>query len=324
MKIKRLAVIGFGSIGKRHCQAIKESYPNIDIVLVRRETKDLGDFEGNVFATVNSIDDALKLDIQAAIIATPASLHLKQAMKLASNGIHLLIEKPISINLLNQQKLDAILKKQKIICKVGYVLRFDPNLNFFRDFLDNKNIGEILHVKIESSSYLPNWRPDQNYKSSVSAKKELGGGVLLELSHELDYFIWLFGFPKKISSLIYNTNELGVDVEDQASILLESKDGFSASIDLNFSSQHMSRFCEVITTTGKLRLDFVDQKVTWQLGNNEPQIFQHKYERDEIFQRQISDFISAIQTNNIESNSYSDGISVLQFVEKIYENKMNG
>ena len=201
MDINKIAIVGFGSIGKRHFSVLKKLYPDLEIVLVRSSKSKNGRQEEEADAVVYSIKDALDLGIQAAIIASPATFHSIQAHEFAENGVHLLIEKPLSFQLDGLEELGEIISEKKIVCHVGYVLRYDPNLLALKNFIESNNIGNILNIKIQSSSYLPDWRPGQDYKTSVSAQKQLGGGVLLELSHELDYS-WLFSNPKK-SQVVY-------------------------------------------------------------------------------------------------------------------------
>jgi predicted dehydrogenase len=103
---------------------------------------------------------------------------------------------------------------------VGYNLRFMKSLKKFREILKKNTIGKILSIRSEVGSYLPSWRPDSDYKKSVSAIKKLGGGVLLELSHDIDYLVWLFGNVKWVSSTIHRQSNLKIDTEDTAHITL--------------------------------------------------------------------------------------------------------
>ena len=109
---------------------------------------------------------------------------------------------------------------KKSTLMVGYNLRYMKSLIKFREILSKKKIGKILSVRSEVGSYLPSWRKDTDYKKSVSAKKKLGGGVLLELSHDIDYLFWLFGKVEWVSATIYKQSNLKIDTEDTAIITL--------------------------------------------------------------------------------------------------------
>ncbi|SVD28025.1 uncharacterized protein METZ01_LOCUS380879, partial [marine metagenome] len=129
--------------------------------------------------TVYSINDAIQVGIQAAIISSPSTLHMEQSLELAKNGIHLLIEKPLSHTFERVDRLLKLVTENKVVAVVGYVLRYDLGAIKFKDWLSNKLTGIILHARIECGSYLPDWRQDQDYRKTVSASQELGGGILL-------------------------------------------------------------------------------------------------------------------------------------------------
>jgi len=142
---------------------------------------------------VTSLDDALRFHPQAAVIANPASHHLDLAMPLAQAGVHLLVEKPVSSSTHRVSELIEVCRVRGITLMTGYNLRFLPSLKRFRELLEEKRVGRVLSVRAEIGQFLPSWRPGFDYRQSVSARATLGGGVLLELSHEIDYLRWLFG-----------------------------------------------------------------------------------------------------------------------------------
>jgi len=252
-----LAIVGLGSIGRRHLRLISEIRPDIEIIVVRSGHGGECDEESMATKTVYSIGDAIKEGIQAAIVSSPATLHLKQSLELAKNGIHLLIEKPISHTSDRVKELLKIVNENRITTMVGYVLRYDLGAIKFKNWLDNKIKGKILHARIECGSYLPDWRLDQNYRKTVSALPELGGGVLLELSHELDYLHWFFGNPVDVQAQIRNSGTLDINVEDQADLLITSKQGYPITVQIDFNRRHIERKCKVLTTEGELIWDAV-------------------------------------------------------------------
>ena len=133
------------------------------------------------------------------------------------NDIHVLIEKPLSNLPIKNQKLENLLKKKKF--SGGFlviVLGFDEAALKYKDLISNLDHSKILHVSVDCGSYLPDWRKNKNYKKSVSSKKSLGGGVLLELSHEIDFINWFFGDLHSVTSHVSNSKNLDIDVEDQA------------------------------------------------------------------------------------------------------------
>jgi predicted dehydrogenase len=317
--INRIAIIGLGSIGRRHLSLILKIKPNIEIILVRSGYGNTYKEEEETAKTVYSISDAIKLGIQAAIISSPATLHVEQALELAKNGVHLLIEKPLSNELSGAHELlnEINHNNKDIVVMIGYVLRYDIGAIKFNNWLKNKITGDILHARIECGSYLPDWRPDQDYKETVSALSKLGGGALLELSHELDYLYWFFGCPVDVQANLRNSKTLDIDVEDQVDLLLTSKAGYPIVVQVDFNRRYPKRECTVITTDGELIWDAVKKNVTLRTINNEPCVYNYNYdyERDYIYQRQLEVFFDCIVNNNKPTITIEDGVNVMRLID---------
>ena len=292
MKIKCLAIIGLGSIGRRHLRLISEIRPDIETVVVRSGNGEPSEEEKLASLIVGSIDDAIKYGIQAAIISSPATLHLKQSLELAKKEIPLLIEKPISHTSEKTDKLLNIVNDKGLIVMIGYVLRYDLGAIKFKNWLSKKITGNILHATIECGSYLPDWRPDQDYRKTVSSRKRLGGGVLLELSHEIDYLHWFFGKPVDVQAQIRNSGTLDIDVEDQAHLLLTSKQGYPIALQVDFNRRFVERKCKVITTDGELVWDAVNKNVTWKTVYEDSSCYEYDSERDDIYRMQLKNFVN--------------------------------
>ena len=312
-----LAIVGLGSIGRRHLRLISEIRPDIKIIVVRSGHGSACDEEKMAVKITDSIGDAIKEGIQAAIISSPATLHLKQSLELAKNGIHLLIEKPISHTSDRVKELLKIVNENRITTMVGYVLRYDLGAIKFKNWLDNKIKGKILHARIECGSYLPDWRPDQDYRKTVSALPELGGGVLLELSHELDYLHWFFGNPVDVQAQIRNSGTLDINVEDQADLLITSKQGYPITVQIDFNRRHIERKCKVLTTEGELIWDAVNKNVTWKGVNKEQSKYEYNNERNSIYRKQLEVFFDCIENDNDPIVTVKDGINVISLIDAV-------
>ena len=188
--INNIAIIGLGSIGQRHLHLVKELRPKLNIIAVRSGMGKKVEDEKLLNAVVYSLDEAIDYGIEAAIIATPAAYHVKQAIKMMEKGIHVLIEKPLSHSLNNINELLQLNEDSNLVGLIGYCLRYNPGAIKFNNMLKNSKTGRILHVRVDCGSYLPDWRKRQDYSQSVSAKSDLGE-LLLELSHGLDYTVVL-------------------------------------------------------------------------------------------------------------------------------------
>jgi predicted dehydrogenase len=322
--IKTVLVVGLGSAGRRHVRIIKNLFSEINIVVLRHKQCEKDDIEAlSLYKCVSSIDEAIATNPQAAIIANPATMHIEVAEKLADNGINLLIEKPISDSSKGVQKLIDTCHKNNIILMTAYNLRFLPSLIKFKSQIQTNKIGNIYSVRSEIGQYLPSWRPESDYRNTVSANKNLGGGVLLELSHEIDYLSWIFGPIDWVKSHISKQSGLDVDVEDSAKIILgfEGIDGCEliASLNMDFIRHDNTRKCFVIGEKGTLLWDGISGKVEYfaKGANDWKTIFLSKPDRDYTYAEEIKSFFSSIESNELPCISGDDGAYVVSIVEAI-------
>ena len=315
--VKHVAIIGLGSIGRRHLCLIRDLRPDINIIVVRSGKGEYIQEEKLADTVYFSLKDAIGAGIQAAVIATPAICHVIQAKQLMEAGVHVLVEKPLSHSMENVNELMNINQKSSAVGLVGYCLRYDPAALKFKEMLNDKKVGEILHVTIDCGSYLPYWRPDQDYRQSVSAIKELGGGVLLELSHELDYIRWFFRDIKNVYANIQNSGALDINVEDSADIIFESEPGFPVSVHLDFNSRNTRRKCIARCANGDLIWDAIANKVTWKTANGSEELETYKNDRDYIYKEQLKHFFDCIENKKLPSVSIHDGVAVLDMIDSI-------
>ena len=322
--INNIGIIGLGSIGQRHLRLVKELRPELNIIAVRSGKGKKIEEEKLVDSVVYSLEDAIGAGIQAAVIATPAICHVTQAKQLMEVGVHVLVEKPLSHSMENVNELMNINQKSGAVGLVGYCLRYDPAALKFKEMLNDKKIGEILHVTINCGSYLPHWRPEQDYRQSVSAIKELGGGVLLELSHELDYIRWFFGDMKSVYANIQNSGTLGINVEDSADIIFESELGFSVSVHLDFNSRNARRKSIARCANGDLIWGAFANKVIWLPANGPEELETYKNDRDYIYKEQLKHFFDCIENKKLPSFSIHDGVAVLHMIDSIKQSHKIG
>src|SRR3990172_8248650 len=328
--LERLLIVGLGSIGTRHARLVRELVPNVQIVVLRHRSCQEMD-EPSIDYCVTSLDEALKFSPQAAVIANPASHHLDVALALAQVGVHLLVEKPISHTTQGVSDLIDVCRAQDVILMTGYNLRFAPSLQHLRELLEEKRGGRVLSVRAEIGQFLPSWRPDSDYRQTVSAKATLGGGVLLELSHEIDYLRWLFGEVKWVSAIQRKQSDLEIDVEDTAHLIL----GFAhetdevpviATLNMDFIRHDTIRTCTVIGETGSLRWNALAGTVEiFRQGDNAWQfLFTHQQQRDDSYLAEWRHFLACITKRATPVNSGHDGLAVLQIVEAARQSSTTG
>ena len=262
LQVKAL-IVGLGSIGRRHLANLKELVPGCAVTVWHQKPGHLEDVrEGvDVIQRVTDLTGALASRPDFAVVTNPTSMHVDTALHLAEEGVHLLIEKPLSDRLDNVDRLLESCRSRGLSLLVGYNYRFSESLRRMREAIVEGCVGRVLFVRAEVGQYLPDWRPDTDYRKSVTARAELGGGVLLELSHEIDYVRWLMGDVIEVSARSAHLSDLETDVEDVAEIMLVFRGGAMASIHLNMIQRPPSRSCRVIGSNGTLLWDGLTQQL---------------------------------------------------------------
>lgn len=319
--LERLLVVGLGSIGSRHVRLARELIPGVQIVVLRhRSCQDMQSM--GIDHCVTSLEEALKFRPQAAVIANPATHHLDVALLLAQAGVHLLIEKPISNSTLGVTELIDVCRAKGITLMTGYNMRFLPSLQRFRELLEEKRVGRVFSVRAEVGQYLSSWRPSSDYRQTVSAKAALGGGALLELSHEIDYLRWLFGEVEWVNAILLKQSDLEIDVEDTAHLMLGfahdvGKKPVIGSLNLDFIRHDTTRFCTVIGETGSLRWNALTGTVEiFEQGSNAWQsVFVHQSQRDDSYIAEWRNFLNCIINGEPPQISGHDGLAVLRVIE---------
>ncbi|HEX4879047.1 MAG TPA: Gfo/Idh/MocA family oxidoreductase [Limnobacter sp.] len=262
---ERYLVVGLGSIGARHLSNLKTLRPEASLAVLRTglssQPQATIPFE---FQTLNSIEQSLRFEPNAVVIANPANMHVETALPFLEAGIPVLLEKPLGLNYANCAPLKKYLERGTDFCMVGYNLRFLPALLETRRRLLGGEIGELLHVRAQVGQYLPDWRPGKDHRVSGSARRALGGGPLLELSHELDYLRWILGQPSRVYCAQKQLSLHDMDVPDSVDILMEhGDDGPMAVVHLDFLQRTPNRDCQFVGTNGTLIWKALDDEV-WQ------------------------------------------------------------
>jgi len=209
-KITKAIVIGLGNIALRHRRNLKLLFPEVLIIAVPasgRVSNQNVEFADQIIFT---LEEAIKEKVDVAIVASPAPFHLRHAKLLLLAGIPSLLEKPVTSQLQDAQELIRIHNETGTPTAVGYCLRYMPSSIKMKELLEQDIIGNVYNAFVSIGQYLPDWRPSKSYQDSVSAKKSLGGGALLELSNEIDYIQWLLGSMEVQYAQLRSSSELNL------------------------------------------------------------------------------------------------------------------
>lgn len=314
---RRLLICGMGSIGRRHARVIHQTWPGIELSVVRSgQGPDYPELS-LMSHQFSDLDAAIAWKPDAAVIASPAPFHQQQALALAKQGISLLIEKPVGTGSESQQVWDELLELSgSVPMLVGYVLRHDPCAAHIKKKIECRELGKVLEADFYCGSWLPEWRPNTDYRKSVSSQQSLGGGVLLELSHELDLAGWLLGEFELSFVLLQQSGLLDVDVEDQAMLVGRSDSCSLISIRLNFCTQPSRRRAIIRCERGEITWDLLSDAVNVLIGDQLVQSFQSGLVGDDRYRLQAEHFMSCIAGDGRPCCSLSDGLQVLRIINQ--------
>lgn len=319
--ISNIGLIGLGSIGKRHARILKEYLPDVKLHIVRSgKGSNVYDPMFDDVPIYDSVTALIKKDVDAVIICSPSSVHIEQSTDLIKANIPILIEKPLSNNIDKIHDFQKLANDSNVPILIGYCLRHSDSLNKLVELLSNNVIGDVSYVRIESSSYLPNWRPDSELINTVSANKSLGGGVLLELSHELEYAIRMFGPFIRVSASINGSDSvLGLDVEEAVDVLLTNQNNVKVSIHLDFCNRALERSCRVYGNEGVLLWDGIKGLTSLSKDGVLDESWTFDQTRDDLFKTQLVHFINCISGEEMPLVPIKMGIDVLELIENIKE-----
>jgi predicted dehydrogenase len=297
-------IIGLGSIARKHINAIRYLHPNASLFALRSGKKE-GDLEH--IKNINSIDELVnKPDF--AIISNPTNLHAEFIKELALRGIPMMVEKPALHALHVSNELLAIIKSRKSFTYVACNLRFHPCIQFLKRYMEQSN-SKVNEVSVYCGSYLPDWRPNVDFKTVYSANLNMGGGVHLDLIHELDYTTWLFGQPAKFSAFKTNSSTLQIDAPDYAHYLLNYP-GFNASISLNYYRRDPKRVLEVVLEDDTLTVDLIKNKVA--NSRNEILYADAVFTILDTYSAQMKYFLDKLVNNEVPMNTFEESLGVLK------------
>lgn len=262
--MKKLLVIGCGSIGARHARNARSL--GLDVVLVdpnRERAQKLGEEigAGEVFGEVSDALDRSGCD--SALIASPSNVHVTQAHEVLSRGIPLFMEKPLATSHEGLSELVSLAHEKKLVTMMGQSYRFHETFKTLKAMLDTGSIGRVYHAHFTGGQYLPDWHPGTDYRTEYMAQKNQGGGVMFtSKSHTLDFIEWFFGPIQELTGWKDRLGSLELDVDDSCFLLTKTQKNVVAYAEYDFLERpHRSRV-SIVGAKGTIDADFVTHTIT--------------------------------------------------------------
>jgi predicted dehydrogenase len=256
----RILIAGLGSIGRRHLHNLLHIGGH-EVALYR--TRPAPVEEAPHLPVYTDLSQALSTQPDLVIVSNPTAHHLSVALPAAKAGAHLLVEKPLSHSWDGVDELVSEIRGRGLLSMMGFDLRFDPGLCKVRELIEEGVVGRIVSLQAQVGQYLPDWHPWEDYRKGVSASPETGGGVILDLIHELDYVTWLLGPVRELACFAGHVSSLEIRTEDTAAIVLQFETGAIGTVQLDYVQRTPSRTCRIVGEDGTILWDYHAQRVRW-------------------------------------------------------------
>ena len=242
----KIAIVGFGSAGKRHYDNFLKLGCELAVVSKRKVSAD------NLFLSVSECEKSFKPDL--FFVCTETSEHERTLIEIKNAGFtqKVIVEKPVF-----SQAPQGDYENYFADIRVSYNFRFNSLLAKLKSEVKGQ---KVLTATAYVGQYLPQWRPEADYRQSYSAKTERGGGVLLDLSHEFDYLHWLLGPSTGVFAMGGKLSDLEIDSEDIVNVLMQSESGALVNVHLNYLDRNKNRYLILNTREATYKLNFVTRE----------------------------------------------------------------
>ncbi|MFH1776589.1 MAG: Gfo/Idh/MocA family oxidoreductase [Candidatus Omnitrophota bacterium] len=308
----KIVIVGIGAIGSRHMNNLLELGHEIYAVDLNKDS--LAKKSVSRAKAFTSLDEALEKKPDIAFICTYSNAHIGCAIQCAEAGCHLFIEKPLSCTLEGTQELVEIIKKKKLISMVGCNMRFHPALAHIQEVLStHPDFAKKLWANMEFGYYLPFAKPD--YQSSYMAHKDMGGNLIFDSIHELDYAAWFLGEPLEVLCVKGILSGLKIDTQDCVDMIIRFKSNIVCTVHMDYLQQGYTRRCKVVCEQGTIVWDFPFQKVgqvsvkdgKWDWKDMNVEIYYNQMYKDEL-----KYFLECVNSKRDSMNSVEGSLTALK------------
>jgi len=294
-KKSNILVVGAGSIGERHLRCfLATGKAEVSICELTSTLREKMREQYRVTRFYEDYEAALDSQPDAVVICTPAQLHVALASKAVNQGLHALIEKPLSTSTAGVAELQRAVSQHKVVCAVAYVYRAHPSLAAMRDAIRAGQFGSPIQIVAVAGQDFPFYRPA--YRETYYQDHRTGGGAVQDaLTHVINAAEWLIGPTESLVADLGHLKLDGVTVEDTANVLTRHGNVMGC-FTLNQHQAPNETTITVVCEKGTARFEYHASRWRWM---TEPGDQWHDepvgpLERDALFGRQADAFLDAI------------------------------
>jgi predicted dehydrogenase len=314
-----IAAIGCGSIGRRHLRNLLTLGCRELIAFDQDPEAREGVKQELGIEVYRELEEIWARKPDAVVIATPTQYHLDLALQAVARGCHMFVEKPLAHTLEGIDTLCGEVEKRGLVTMVGCNMRFHPGPAMVKRLIEEKAVGEVIAARIQTGSYLPDWRPHQDYHQSYSASA-VWGGAILDCIHEIDLALWYFGPAGLIGAAWLPAAVIGLETDGLAEILLRHQSGVLSNVHLNFLQRDYRRTCQVIGTQGSIYWDFQDGRVSiFDADGALARELPHppKWESNRMYVDEMEHFLQSAKSTVPTCNPLTGAIAALEIALKV-------
>jgi predicted dehydrogenase len=310
----KILLVGLGSIGQRHLRNV-QTLGTFEYVALRSRGRPLPDeFSAVPLRVVTSLDEAVAAQPDVAFLCAPSPAHPAVLARLVrETGCHVFIEKPMAPSVDGLAECARLLEEQGRASLVGYNLRCHPVYAVVQETLRQGVLGRVTSARASVGQYLPDWHPHEDYRHGHSASRRLGGGVVLDLIHEIDLLYSWFGKPQDVKAMAGKISSLDIDTEDTAEILCRFASGVIGSVHLDYVERVPMRTGTIVGDEGTLTYDLLKPECQVHRPGGPPVVHAFpEFVRNQMYVAELVRFFEAIRGNTLCSPSIREGIDVLE------------
>lgn len=246
--MNHILLIGLGSIGRRHLTNLAAQFPAARFTVLRHAARPDPLCDRLKAQIITALDEVLHEDVDLAVVATPSANHIDTLPRLIERGWNLLVEKPVVTDLADCDSIAAALAKAPPAVRVaGFNFRFLPSLDRMRGLIRGGDLGQVVRAAFTAGLWLPDWRPTQDWRTGYSADAARGGGVELDLVHEIDVARWFFGDLALEFALGGRHSALNLAANDVATMVFSAQGKAPiVQVTLDYVSRRRLRHYEIV------------------------------------------------------------------------------
>jgi len=324
--VNKILVIGCGSIGQRHIKALLKIGES-NIATYRTGKGQLKELDEEIRKHVEVFSDedyAFAWKPTHIVISNPTSLHLEYLIKSIQIGANMFIEKPITSNYSELENASVPLSEIEG-CEgvVGFNLRFHSLIRQVKCMVASNQYGKTIYANLTVGHYLPLWHPYEDYRDSYVSRKDLGGGVIRTLSHEIDLVQHFFGKISKVFAKVDKLSSLEIDVDDMVGLMLETDNCKHILVHMDYLNPIPVREGKILFEKGLLEYSYNRGKIyfTDYVSKRKKVIFKSNEDYDEQYISQMKSFVTG---NSNTACMIGEGIEVMRVIQSCEESSRTG